>query len=85
MKMNRDENIATQYFSTNDLALATALALSEPVCAVHKENPRRAHFLFKKSKELDELIQAYWQRELRVDPQAYFSELKSLKSRLYNS
>jgi hypothetical protein len=72
------------YYSTSDLALATALSLWFPVEAIDKTNPHKAIFLFKRNEELDQLLEAFWRRELKVEPQAYFNQLKAIKSRLYS-
>jgi hypothetical protein len=71
-------------YSTSDLALATAISLWYPLDAIDKTNPRKATFLFKKDEKFDELLESYWRRELKVEPQAYFNELKAIKTRLYS-
>lgn len=71
------------YYSTPDLALATVISLSYTVEAIDRQNPHKALFLFKREQSLDQLIEAYWRRELTVEPQAYFNQLKNLKARLY--
>ena len=70
-------------FKTADLALATAVSLFYPLEAVDKQNPRRAYFLFKRENHLDEVIEGYWRGELKVEPQAYFNQLRIIKARLY--
>ncbi len=78
------ENLSVKdCFSTHDLALATVISLSYPVEAIDRQNPHKALFLFKREHSLDQLIEAYWRRELTVEPQAYFNGLKNLKARLY--
>lgn len=72
------------FYSTGDLALATAISLWYPIDAIDKQNPRKASFLFKRDEKLDELLEVYWKRELKVEPQAYFNQLKSIKTRLYS-
>jgi len=72
------------YYSTSDLALATALSLWFPLETIDKTNPHKAIFLFKRNEELDRLLEAFWRRELKVEPQAYFNQLKLIKSRLYS-
>lgn len=72
------------YYSTSDLALASALALYYPLEAIDKtQNPYKAIFLFKKDGQLDQLIEAYWRGEMKVNPLLYFNQLKLIKSRLY--
>jgi len=74
------------YYSTTDLALATAISLFFPIEAIDKtSNSYKAQFLFHRSKELDQLVEAVWKNELKVSPLAYFSQLKNIKARLYAS
>lgn len=76
-------NINTDLYATNDLSLACAIALSFPLWALDKSNPSKVEFLFKREEGLDNLIESFWRRELKVDPLSYFTQLKILKSRLY--
>lgn len=80
MKINTDD-----LFSTSDLSLATAISLSFPVWAVDKSDPRRAEFLFKRERDLDLLIEAFWSNTLKVSPLLYFQQLRILKTRLYET
>jgi len=79
MKMN------SYYYETSDLALATALSLFHPIESVDKTDLRRVCFVFRRSKELDELIESYWNGSLSVEPQRYFGQLKNIKTRIYAS
>jgi hypothetical protein len=72
-----------EIYRTADLALATAISLFYPIERIEKENPRKAQFLFKRNKQLDSLIESYWRGELKVEPQAYFNQLRIIKARLY--
>ncbi|MGH7195295.1 MAG: DUF5659 domain-containing protein [Candidatus Saccharimonadales bacterium] len=73
------------YFSTNDLALASALttqgysieAIDRPL------HSRRAAFLFARTNALTQVVDDYWSDQLQVSPKAYFDALKHLKTRLY--
>jgi hypothetical protein len=40
-------------------------------------------FCFGKGPDLDSLVKRYWSRELQVEPQAFFNELKQVKVRIY--
>lgn len=71
------------YYSTADLALASALSLFYPVEAIDRQNPHKALFIFKRDENLNQLIEAYWKGELKVNPSTYFNQLKVLKTRLY--
>lgn len=72
-------------FQTCDLALATTLSFFCPIERIDKTDPKRAYFIFKKTKTLDGITNRYWQGKIRVDPQRYFFQVKLLKSRLYDN
>ena len=71
------------YYRTSDFALITTLSLFHPICSVDKTDPKRALFAFKRDKNLTELIESYWQGELKVDPQKFFNQLREIKNRIY--
>ncbi len=71
------------YYFTSDLALAAAISLYFPLEVIDRTNPNKAQFLFKRDESLDQLIEAFWRNEMKVDPQIYFNQLKVTKSRLY--
>ncbi len=73
------------FYASSDLALAATISLWYPIEAIDTtKNPRKATFLFKRAEEFDELLEAYWRRELKVEPQTYFNQLKAIKARLYS-
>lgn len=73
------------HFTTHDIFLSSTLAtLGFKIEALDKENKQRVEFCFQREKSLDEAIQGYWARELRVEPQAFAANLKSLKNRIYS-
>lgn len=73
------------YYKTADLALVAVLLLFIPdsLEVVDRGNPRKVLFCFGKSPDLDSLVKQYWSRELQVEPQAFFNELKQVKVRIY--
>lgn len=71
------------FYRTSDLALATVISLSHQIEAVDRKNPRRADFLFQRNERLDEIIEKYWDGKLKIEPQAFFNQLRIIKSRLY--
>jgi len=73
------------YYKTADLALVAVLLLFIPdsLEVVDRGNPHKVLFCFGKSPDLDSLVKRYWSRELRVEPQAFFNELKQVKVRIY--
>jgi len=79
-KIPKQKNI----YRTSDLALAATISISYPIQAIDRvTNFSKAYFLFRRAKELEQLIEKYWRQELRVEPQAYFNQLKIIKARLY--
>lgn len=73
-----------KYYYSSDLALATTISLWYPLEAIDRnQDSNKARFIFKRDEQLDKLIESYWKGELKVNPLAYFQQLKSIKSRLY--
>lgn len=70
-------------YHTSDLALATVLALFYALEAVDRSNPYKAEFFFKRDDQLDNVIESFWRRELKIEPIAFFNQLKVLKSQLH--
>jgi len=71
------------FYSTSDLAMATAISLWFPIDEIDRQDPRKASFRFKRDEKFDKLLEAYWKRELKIEPQEYFNQLKAIKARLY--
>ena len=72
------------FFRTSDLALATAISvLGIAVEAMQQSDSERMFFIFTKSDKLTDIVNQFWRGELRVDPLAYFNQLKVLKTRIY--
>ncbi len=71
-------------YQTTDLSVATTLSLFQPIIEIGNTDPRRVDFIFAHTKELDNLINQYWQGKLKVEPASYFNQLKILKGRIYN-
>ena len=72
------------YYQTSDLALATTLSLYYPLEATDKDpNSFSVSFIFKREEGLDELVATYWRKGLKIEPQSYFYQLKSIKTRIH--
>lgn len=82
--MNKELENEKNLYRTADMAITAALCLYFPIERIEKLNHRRSYFLFKRSKRLDNLVSDYWAGKLKVDPQAYFNQLKNIKTRLYS-
>lgn len=73
------------FYKISDLACSATLTLfGFPIERIEKVNPRKALFVFKRTSELDETINKYWKRQLKVEPAAYFEQLSFIKARIYS-
>lgn len=74
-----------QHFKTADLALIAVILLLMPESleVVDRTNPHKVFFAFKASEKLEKLLNAFWKQELKVEPQAYFNQIKIAKARIY--
>ncbi len=81
MTMTRDNKDG---FRTADLSLIAALCVSGFVVEeMERVSPTRSVFIFNNSAELQKIVNAYWRGDLRVEPQSFFNQLKTLKARIY--
>lgn len=78
-QQNKDE-----HYKTSDLALATTLSLYQPISSVDKTNPKRVIFAFSNSPKITDICGQFWDGTLRIDPKQFFSQLKNIKSRIYD-
>lgn len=84
--MTMNNNFSTdEHFSSSDLALVTTLSLFFPIETIDQVRPNKSFFLFRRQEHLNKLIEQYWRGEIRVEPQAYFTQLKRIKARLYDT
>jgi len=75
-----------EYFQTSDLTLASCLiTIGFALEVLDKAIPSKVQFIFKKDKSLERTIQAYWLKELKLEPQAFSANQKMLKTRLYDN
>ena len=80
---NKEENF---HFETTDMALAATISyFGSKVESIDKTDFSRAKFVFPRTKELDSLVQKFWSDSLAVSPSKYFSCLKNIKPRLYQT
>jgi hypothetical protein len=71
-------------FQTSDFPLVVTLSVWFPIESVDRTDYQRASFAFCRNKKLDELVAAFYSRELNVEPQAFYQAMKTVKSRLYD-
>lgn len=82
MEINNANN-KSEYLETSNLALATTISITYPLIQIKNRESGKALFIFNYSDELAQMMEAYWKKELRVEPQEYFDQLRTIKSRLY--
>jgi len=78
----KNDYIANLY-PCSDLATVTTLAMFFPIEAIDRSDPQRAVFMFRRDEGLDDLIKQYHMGSLRVNPTAFFQQLRTIKARLY--
>jgi len=84
MNMSGDLDYDQKYFSTSELSLCAALiCLNFSLDSLDKTNPKRAVFILKRNKGLDEAVSNFWRRKLLIEPIAFFEAQRYLKSRIY--
>lgn len=76
-------------YSTKDLCqAATLVSIDIPL---HDMKPAKekgkivATFEFEETPDIKIAIRSYWDKKLRVEPRTYFTNLKDLKGRIYES
>ena len=74
----------SESFKTADLALIAVLLLLMPESleVVDRTNPHKVLFGFKTDRKLEKLMDSFWKRELLVEPQAFFNQIKIAKARI---
>lgn len=70
---------------TSDLGAAAALHCRgfSPI-ELDRTDSQRVEFLFIRSSDAVSVVSAYWDNNLAVDAQSYFSSIRFLKNRLYS-
>lgn len=80
---NVDESPIQQPYKTSDLALTTTLSLYFPIRTIDRDNPCKVIFLFDLTDELSAFVNRFWRNEVSVEPQTFFNQLKTIKTRIY--
>ena len=73
-------------YRTQSISLAAFLSLMgyPLIDVVNTGMGTKSMFVFEDSEELQNMIKAFWNETELVSPQRYFSELRSVKARLYS-
>jgi len=86
--MQSSDKAIQSLYSTRDINLAAVLMtynhfMSNIDFQIEGSDGRAVgYFIFEKSKELEETVQKYWQRQLTVEPREFILNLRSLKSQV---
>jgi len=73
-------------YTTNSLALASAIALFSPVLDITRDlKKNNCIFSFEKTPEVEKTISDYWNKKLLVDASEHFEKIKILKARIYET
>jgi len=78
------ETLESEYFQSSDLSLIAAIQLyGYQVEKMDRSNSEKIIFIVRRDAELDNILNAFWSRSLKVEPLGYFESLKAIKSRIY--
>ena len=72
-------------YSTHDFYLSAFLIGSGIALAKHERQDGRSDFFFPKTKQLDELVDSYYNFKASINPLTYASAFKNLKGTMYNT
>ena len=72
-------------FPTRDLYLAVVIKLSGVPIARVENQSGRGIFVFRNTPKIEEIVSAYFNDELTMNPKAVFETWKSLKSMAYSA
>ncbi len=78
--MNKNET----YYETVSLPVAaTLISLGISLDSIEKTPEGKSIFIFPQTKELQQIIELFWQRTLKVEPNSFWEAQRFLKSRIY--
>jgi len=73
-------------FSTFDLGLATVLiTLNYELLELEKSNPKKVRFIFKREKNIEQIMVDYFNDKIKLPTQTLFNNQKNLKNRIYSN
>lgn len=74
-----------EQFKTSDFYVAAfCKTKGMKLCGMDKTNPKRAVFLFEDTEDRPQLVEDFWQGRAIVEPQAFVSNIRSLKQMLFS-
>ncbi len=80
--MHQNEN----NYQTQSLALAaTLICHGFPLKSAIQVNPGKFVFVFLANKDLEQVLNKFWEKNLTVEPTAFWEAQRFLKSRIYDN
>jgi len=80
-----NDRYTNKYFESSDISLAAALITAGyPVSHLDKQEPSKVKFVFSRDDGMDDIIQLYWNNQLKLPLLTFFNNLKMLKNRIYS-
>ena len=77
--MNQNE------FSTFDLGLASVLVtLNYELLELDKSNPKKIRFIFKRGRNIEQVLDNYFNDRIKLPALSLFNNQKNLKNRIYS-
>ena len=82
---HNDPSNGNGYLKSKDIYLSSVLKIHDiPLVKVETLNGGRCLFVFQHTKNLDEIVAKFFNKELEVEPQALFDIWRSLKALMYS-
>jgi len=73
-------------FSIFDLGLASVLVTLEyELLELDKSNPKKVRFVFKREKNIEEVINDYFNDKIKLPALSLFNNQKNLKNRIFSN
>ncbi len=77
---------SSSLFETSSLPLASAIVCCGiTLDSIFKSSDGKTVFIFNRSNnpDLDQIIQNFWQKTLKIEPNSFWESIRFLKSRIY--
>jgi len=72
-------------FSTFDLGFSSVLVtLGYELLELDKSNPKKVRFVFKREKNIEQVMNDYFTDKVKLPAQTLFNNQKNLKNRIYS-
>lgn len=72
-------------YKTTDLPLCAVLCcLGYQFINIDRSNPSKVVFEFKQDERIEQIINEYWSKAIKIEPLDFFNQLKALKARIYS-